>query len=224
MGRDEEATAELIIDVQERIVAPGVGGGFAATAEIQNETDKVISICNHPAFFTRLVTTANGSAVWKTSTFLGRSPDMPSKEDTFSIAPGKSLTVSLGTMDRAIAGGSPLTSWRIAQNPQKPGIYLICAPPPNQPAEFLSGNLYNAMYAGRATISLQRRFEDHCRRPDKNIQSVKQTCGAKLDFWFSIVPAEKIIELEAVLIDCLGPSGNRQRGEIAAIILAPVPA
>jgi hypothetical protein len=105
----------------------------------------------------------------------------------------------------------------------QPGVYLICGAPPVQgPIEQM--DFYNSLYVGQASI-LRKRFLDHCLDPVDNISSLKACWGTSLDFFSAILPPESLDKIEALLIESLGPPGNKQRGNrIMAHIGRPQPA
>jgi hypothetical protein len=98
------------------------------------------------------------------------------------------------------------------------GVYAICTPG-TQLTQGLLGKLYNAVYVGQA-VDLRQRFLDHARNPGRELQ---RACNAfrVLDFHYMTAPLGEIDYLEELLIECLGPSANQQRG-IQARIGQPV--
>ena len=107
----------------------------------------------------------------------------------------------------------------------KAGIYIIAAPPPGEAKRLAGGKLYNAVYIGQAT-NIATRFSDHCVRPSPAVARIKRCWKGRLDFWFSIVDEERLDEVEALMIDCFGPTANLQSGAkaIKGKVGAPVPA
>jgi hypothetical protein len=102
--------------------------------------------------------------------------------------------------------------------PEDSGIYMLgsrCA------ATGLPDPLYNALYVGQAS-NLRNRFLQHLRRPSPEVGRAA-ICFAGLDFWFMRSDEDSLNRLEAMLIECLGPSANRQAG-ITARLGPPVPA
>jgi hypothetical protein len=109
------------------------------------------------------------------------------------------------------------------------GVYVVCASPPGWRFELpiltthnLFRLLYTALYVGKSD-DLRRRFTEHCKRPKSELIASRQLCESRLDFWFLSLPADQILAVEADLINCLGPVGNRVSG-IRARIGRPVPA
>lgn len=102
--------------------------------------------------------------------------------------------------------------------PKEPGVYAICTPGWRM-ASGLFAHLYNAVYVGKAK-DLHARFLQHCQRPEREIRSLTE-CFPDLEYWFAPMRAGELDVVETLLIDCLGPPANRQRG-IAARIGRPV--
>jgi excinuclease UvrABC nuclease subunit len=100
------------------------------------------------------------------------------------------------------------------QVPRRPGVYAICTTG-TRFSRGLFSKLYNAVYVGQAE-NLRRRFLDHCQRPERELRSVID-CFSDLDYWFAPTDISEISQMETVLIDCLGPSANRQRGISARV-------
>ena len=98
-----------------------------------------------------------------------------------------------------------------------PGVYLICVrlriPNFSPFADF-----YNVVYAGKADVSLQKRFLDHCTKPKPEIEQAVKCFGPKLEYWFAVVSSKDVIAVEAALIECFGPPANQQCGEMKAIL------
>lgn len=108
--------------------------------------------------------------------------------------------------------------WRLVQLrsnnsnsvPDHPGVYVICGAPP-APGPIVQIDLYNALYVGQAT-KLRKRFRDHCLDPADNISALKACWGTSLDFHLAVLPPESLDKIEGLLIESLGPPGNRKRG------------
>src|SRR5262245_9721589 len=95
--------------------------------------------------------------------------------------------------------------------PENAGVYAICARIPfltQRPFEVL----YNVIYIGKDGSSLRRRFLEHCRVPKQEIAQAKQCFSDNLDYWYTAVDSNYIDNLEACLIECLGPTANLIRG------------
>lgn len=100
--------------------------------------------------------------------------------------------------------------------PEKCGVYVFCARPiPGKPSATnrnLLQFLYNAIYAGQAT-NLRQRFDNHWRDPMDPMHRLRACFSATLEFWY--ITFESSVELskvECLLIDCLGPTANRNLG------------
>lgn len=104
--------------------------------------------------------------------------------------------------------------------PVKPGVYAICSTLQCLPFKPFS-KLYNVIYVGKEGVSLNRRFLEHCRNPKSELVDAKNCYGGNLDFWYTVIESQKVGRLEALLIECLGPKGNRIRGTIKAKIGKP---
>jgi hypothetical protein len=64
------------------------------------------------------------------------------------------------------------------------------------------------IYAGQST-SLRRRWREHHGSQEAN--PGLQWLDRKTEFWWKPVPVDQLDEVEAALIDNLGPSANRRR-------------
>lgn len=112
--------------------------------------------------------------------------------------------------------------------PESPGVYAICAPPPNATIPNLNSvynNLSIPIYIGRSETNLRSRFIKHCQTPDSLLQKAK-ICfqKVKLSFWFISLNSERVKDAEAQLITCFGPPVNKRAGTITGIIKPPLPA
>jgi len=79
-------------------------------------------------------------------------------------------------------------------------------------AETLLMALFNAVYVGQAT-NLRQRFDDHWRQanaPDGSCSCMLQQHTRILVYHAGIT--EELCKVESVLIECLGPTANRQKG------------
>lgn len=100
------------------------------------------------------------------------------------------------------------------------GVYQICAGLEHVPVNGRPmRKLYNVIYVGQAT-DLRRRFKQHL-SGFGDVVIAKRTFR-RLDFWYTIAPAERITELEQRLIEAFGPSANKKNAR--ARIGEPVPA
>lgn len=123
---------------------------------------------------------------------------------------------------------SPHNSFMV---PNTPGVYGICAAPPvvSRPRE-PNGNrqtmfqeLAVPLYIGMSETSLQRRFNDHCRRPSDDLRKAKRCYSqVKLAFWFAELDQEYIRLAEGLLIRCFGPPVNQVQGIIKGTIGTPI--
>jgi hypothetical protein len=102
--------------------------------------------------------------------------------------------------------------------PEEPGIYILGA---RAPGSCLPSPLYNAVYVGQTT-NLRNRFLQHLRRPSTEVGHAA-VCFPEMDFWFVPSDHASLNRLEAMLIECLGPSANRRAG-IGARVGPPIPA
>ena len=66
-------------------------------------------------------------------------------------------------------------------------------------------HLYNAVYAGQ-TKNLNRRFKEHVSGYGR-VDAAKKIFR-RLDFWYSRVEDYDLDELEQILLDTIGPTGN----------------
>lgn len=101
--------------------------------------------------------------------------------------------------------------------PNACGIYVLAAGPGVGQTGALA-RLYDALYVGQST-NLRVRFLQHLSHPQPQIERATR-CFA-MDFWFTCSEEHERYGLEALLIDCLGPSANRIPG-IRATIGQPV--
>ena len=110
--------------------------------------------------------------------------------------------------------------------PAKPGVYAICAQPPNAIASAgntLFHNLASPLYIGRSESSIQSRFLAHCRAEDPQLQKAKRCYHrVPLRFWFTQLPVGAIRNAEAWLIRCFGPPVNKRAETITGTIRPPI--
>ncbi len=108
--------------------------------------------------------------------------------------------------------------------PQNRGVYAICVT-----LKTLNFNqnpfktLYEIIYVGKSNC-LRRRFLEHCDRAKRGVQMAKGCFGNNLEYWFTIVDANRIDELETRLIECFGPPANLKDRHIPARIGSSKPA
>lgn len=109
--------------------------------------------------------------------------------------------------------------------PKKAGIYLICANTPVLKSPPFDA-FFNVLYAGLSTTSIHSRFVAHCSNPDENILKAKQCYGfitSQMTYYYATTTPAAVAEIENRLIDCFGPSCNRQSG-ISPVITAKLDA
>ena len=102
------------------------------------------------------------------------------------------------------------------------GVYMMCGGTPVHIPRLLGGHVFGLLYVGRAN-DLRRRFREHCRRPDANIDAIRLCWRNRLQFWFAAIPVDHARIVEDLLIDCFGPRANRRR-EIRATLGPPLSA
>jgi hypothetical protein len=103
--------------------------------------------------------------------------------------------------------------------PKEPGVYLICSKPPELKTVPFN-KFFNVLYAGLSTKSIQARFLTHCKNPDEGINKAKKCFNYKtteMSFYFATAQKEIVTDIEYKLIECFGPSCNRQAGIIAKL-------
>jgi hypothetical protein len=116
----------------------------------------------------------------------------------------------------------PLLELECNSVPNSSGVYVMCGGTPVTITNLLGGRVFGPLYVGRAN-ELRRRFLQHCRRPDSNIDAIKHCWQNRLQFWFAVIPANQMRAVEDLLIDCFGPRANRRR-EIRATLGPALPA
>ena len=112
--------------------------------------------------------------------------------------------------------------------PEGPGVYAICAPPPNATGSDQSTmfhSLASPLYIGRSESSIKSRFLDHCRTSNPELQRAKNCYHTvQLRFWFIELPASVVRDAEARLIRCFGPPVNERDGTITGTFRPPIEA
>ncbi len=99
--------------------------------------------------------------------------------------------------------------------PESPGIYAICygvKDPQQEPFTML----YDVVYVGQAA-DLRLRFLQHCGKPKRELRDAERCIGGIADYWYAEAPLERIGDIEAWLIKCLGPPAN----VISGVIVIP---
>lgn len=121
-----------------------------------------------------------------------------------------------------------LTLSEEAMVPENPGVYAICAPPPNATGPNQSTmfhSLASPIYIGRSVSNIKARFRTHCRSPEPKLLKAKNCYGrVQLRFWFIVLPASSVKDAEARLITCFGPPVNKIAGTIAGTFRPPIQA
>ena len=108
----------------------------------------------------------------------------------------------------------PFSKLERAEVPERQGVYVFCARPYANGCSGLLTSLCNAVYVGQAT-NLRRRFDDHCGKPMPPMYRVRECFSQSLEFWFTTLDtAEELCNIESILIECLGPAANRQKGPV----------
>ena len=106
--------------------------------------------------------------------------------------------------------------------PNVEGVYLICASPKDVSIEGdLMDRLYNAIYAGHSS-NLHSRFRNHVKGYG-NVKDAKRIFK-RLDFWYCEVNGSDMKRYEQILINTLGPTGNKINSTVKARIGDAVPA
>ena len=101
--------------------------------------------------------------------------------------------------------------------PTSPGVYMMCGRPPNGPdLADPFGRLMCILYVGKAN-NLNRRFREHLNTPSPKVRAARNTYSTSLQFWFSMVPENRIDLVEGLLIECFGPPANDRPGTVALL-------
>ena len=112
--------------------------------------------------------------------------------------------------------------------PARPGVYAICAQPPNavgQERTTIFHSLASPLYVGRSESNIQSRFLAHCRAEDPELRRAKRCYNTvQLTFWFVELPVDAIRDAEAWLIRCFGPPANKRAGTITGTLRPPIDA
>ena len=112
--------------------------------------------------------------------------------------------------------------------PERPGVYAICAKPPNATGNdhrTVFHSLASPLYIGKSKSNINSRFLKHCRPNNPELLRAKACFHrVKLRFWFIILPVSAVESAEAQLIECFGPPVNQRRGTITGTIRAPIEA
>lgn len=112
--------------------------------------------------------------------------------------------------------------------PARPGVYAICAPPPNAAGpkgDTVFHNLASPLYIGKSESSIKSRFLVHCRANDSQLLRAKRCYyRVQLRFWFVELNVSVIREAEAWLIRCFGPPVNKRAETITGTIRPPIEA
>lgn len=112
--------------------------------------------------------------------------------------------------------------------PERPGVYAICARPPNaigQNRKTLFHCLATPLYIGRSESSIKSRFLDHCKTSNPQLRRARRCYRrVQLSFWFIELPVSTVKDTEARLIKCFGPPVNKRAGTISGTIKPPIEA
>ena len=110
--------------------------------------------------------------------------------------------------------------------PSRPGVYAICAQPPNavrQNQTTMFHSLASPLYVGRSESNIQSRFLAHCKADDPELRRAKRCYNTvPLRFWFVELPVSAVKDAEAWLIRCFGPPVNKRAGTIAGTLRPPI--
>ena len=93
--------------------------------------------------------------------------------------------------------------------PDRPGVYMICARPPEAPVSFRKLALKNPMYIGKAE-DLSVRIKQHFGRPDENIMELRKHFSTELFLWYAVADIASIEDIEDKMIFCFWPAANRR--------------
>ena len=111
----------------------------------------------------------------------------------------------------------PFTKFERIEVPEDYGVYVFCAKPCSAEAagpRHLLRALLNAVYVGQAT-NLRQRYDDHWKHPMDPMHAVRSCFSNTLEFWYTTLESqEELCKVESTLIECLGPSANRQKGPV----------
>lgn len=104
--------------------------------------------------------------------------------------------------------------------PERPGVYLVCAPPVIK----ITKLGFNVLYSGSSKTSIRTRFKRHLNSPTPTMQKAMECFGHnqfRIHFLYAETTAEKAMSIEAKLIDCFGGRVNKIKG-FQASLLPPV--
>ena len=112
--------------------------------------------------------------------------------------------------------------------PARPGVYAICAPPPNAVGPdqtTMFHNLASPLYVGRSESNIRSRFRAHCKADDPELRQAKRCYQTVLlTFWFVELPVSIVKDAEAWMIRCFGPPVNQRAGTITGTLKPPIDA
>ena len=112
--------------------------------------------------------------------------------------------------------------------PEVPGVYAICAKPPNATGPDRSTmfhSLASPLYIGRSESNIKLRFLAHCRTSDPQLLRAKSCFHrVQLRFWFIKLPVNAVRNAEAWLIKCFSPPVNKRAGTITGTFRPPIEA
>lgn len=112
--------------------------------------------------------------------------------------------------------------------PALPGVYAICAPPPNADGSdqtTMFHKLASPLYVGRSESNIRSRFLAHCETDNPELLRAKRCYRTvSLTFWFVELPVGAIKDAEYWLIRCFGPPVNKRPGTITGTFKTPIDA
>ncbi len=98
--------------------------------------------------------------------------------------------------------------------PDTPGVYMICGKTPVLCSHPFN-KFFNVLYVGLSESSVRSRFRSHCSKPERDVVNAKKLyklVGSKMSFYFAAMSNQRVNSCELHLIECFGPSANRQSG------------
>ncbi len=106
-----------------------------------------------------------------------------------------------------------------------PGVYAICAQSSPARTDGIASAFYNALYVGqtRQRGGLRQRFLQHLVSQNQQLQLAK-SCFPKTEFWWAHASPDRLNQLEAVLMNALGPPVNKFRAPLVGVLQPPRPA
>ena len=114
---------------------------------------------------------------------------------------------------------SAFTPAELEKLPERPGIYILCAAPPEVPKPFQRLGLYNPVYIGRTTNLKQRILAGHWKRPSVNIRELRAHFKGELSLWYAEAAPQEIEGVEDAMLFCFWPSANREINILGSVDL-----